>query len=167
VVSQPVDYRPSRNWNTLQAGDYSIAYPDNWQARNGDGANVAITPTGGASGQGISHGVVIQPIAAGQSISLSAAMPRLIEEITRQNPGTAQTGEIVDVSVNNRRAKSVELTGKSPIVRNGAPIPERDFLVLVERGDGVYTSMIFICPAEDSQALRQTYEQMLGSFRAN
>ena len=167
VVSQPVDFRPSRNWKTLQAADYTIAYPDNWQPRNGDGGNVAITPTGGASGQGISHGVVIQPITAGQGMSLSDAMPRLIEQITRQNPGTTQSGNTVDVTVNNQRAKSVELTGKSPIVRNGAPIAERDWLVLVERGDGLFTSMIFICPAEDSQALRQTYEQMLGSFRAN
>ncbi len=167
VVSEPVDYHPSRNWRTLEAADYSIAYPDNWQARNGDGANVVIAPTGGATGQGISHGVVIEPIAAGQGMSLSAAMPRLIEQITRQNPGTTQNGDTVDVTVNNRRAKSVELTGKSPIVRNGAPIVERDWLVLVERGDGVFTSMIFICPAEDSQALRSTYEQMLGSFRAN
>ena len=100
-------------------------------------------------------------------MSLSDAMPRLIEQITRQNPGTTQSGDTVDVTVNNRRAKSVELTGKSPIVRNGAPVAERDWLVLVERGDGLFTSMIFICPAEDSQALRQTYEQMLGSFRAN
>jgi hypothetical protein len=94
-------------------------------------------------------------------------MPRLIEQITQQNPGTTQAGNAVDINVGNRRAMSVELTGKSPIVRNGAPVAERDWLVLVERGDGVFTSMIFICPAEDSQALRQTYQQMLGSFRAN
>jgi beta-barrel assembly-enhancing protease len=166
-VNYPVDYHPSGNWKTLEAADYSIAYPDNWQARNGDGANVAITPTGRASGQGISHGVVIEPIPAGQGMTLSAAMPRLIDQITRQNPGTTQTGQTVDVYVGNRPAKSVELAGRSPIVRNGAPLEERDWLVLVERGDGVFTSMIFICPAEDSQALRSTYEQMLGSFSTN
>jgi beta-barrel assembly-enhancing protease len=166
-VNQPVDYRPSRTWKTLDTADYSITYPDNWQARNGEGANVAITPTGGASAQGISHGVVMEPIAAGQGMGLSAAMSRLIEEITRQNPGTTQTADAIDVYVGKRPAKSVELSGRSPIVRNGAPIAERDWLVLVERGDGVFTSMIFICPAEDSQALRATYEQMLGSFRAN
>jgi len=166
-ASPPVDFHPSANWKTLEAGDYSIAYPDNWQARNGEGAGVTIAPAGGASGQGISHGVLIEPIATGQRMSLSDAMPRLVEQITQQNPGTTQTGNAVDINVGDRRAKSVELTGKSPIVRNGAPVAERDWLVLVERGDGVFTSMIFICPAEDSQALRQTYQQMLGSFRAN
>jgi hypothetical protein len=76
-----------------------------------------------------------------------------------------QNGDIREIEVNGTSARTVDLASNSPIQQNGSPLPERDRLVVIPRGDGTYVYLIFIGPERDFEALRPTYEKTLDSVR--
>jgi hypothetical protein len=69
------------------------------------------------------------------------------------------------MTVAGQQGMSIELTGMSPIQKNGQPEPERDWLVAVERPQGGAMSLLFIAPEDDFAQLRPTYQKMLESLQ--
>ncbi len=165
AANQPVVFTPSGGWRALDTNDYTMSYPDNWQAVNGNGTNATVAPAGGVTEQGVIYGVVVESFAIQQGTSFADAVTQLVQQMTQQNPGLAQSGGVDDVLVNKLPAKSVELTGRSALMRNGQAMPEHDWLVAIQRSNSALTALIFIAPGEDARILRPTYEQMLRSFR--
>lgn len=165
ATNQPVAFTPSGGWRALDTHDFTMNYPANWQVVNGKGSDATIAPAGGATDQSILYGVVVESFAVQQGTSFAGAVTQLLQQMTQQNAGLSQNGGVEDVLVNKLPAKSVELTGRSTLMRNGQALPEHDWLVAIQRPDGVLTALIFIAPGEDSRVLRPTYEQMLRSFK--
>jgi hypothetical protein len=70
-----------------------------------------------------------------------------------------------NIQVNELQGRSVNLSGASPIQRNGQPLRERDWLVTVARPQGGLLYLVFIAPDRDFGQLRSTYERMLNSLQ--
>jgi Zn-dependent protease with chaperone function len=154
--------KPSSNFKQFQQGNFTISYPDNWQAGGGqDGAMIA--PAQGAGEGAIAYGVMIG--AAPASGSLDQATQQLVQSIQQQNPGTQVQGQPTAIQAGGTEGRSVYLTGQSPVQQNGKPVPERDWLVAVPNRTGGLMYLVFVAPEHDFNQLRPTFERMLNSLQ--
>jgi beta-barrel assembly-enhancing protease len=157
--------KPSGNFKQFQHDAFTIAYPDNWKA-GADQNSVAIAPPAGVGQGGIAYGVVIGGAQAQNASSLDDATQALVQSLQQSNPGLQASGSPRSVKVNGVEGRSVSLTGKSPIVQNGRPASEQDWLITVPRSQGgglLY--LVFIAPENDFSRLRSTYRKMLKSLQ--
>jgi Zn-dependent protease with chaperone function len=157
--------KPSGNFKEFQHDAFTIAYPDNWKA-GADQNSVAIAPPAGVGQGGIAYGVVIGGAQAQNASSLDDATEALVQSLQQSNPGLQASGSPRSVKVNGVEGRSVSLTGKSPIVQNGRPTSEQDWLITVPRSQGgglLY--LVFIAPENDFSRLRSTYRKMLKSLQ--
>ncbi len=68
--------------------------------------------------------------------------------------------------MNGQPAKSVNLTGDSPIQGPGGhPLLERDRLITFLRNDGTLFYVIFVSPDRDARQLAPTFDKMQTSLR--
>lgn len=154
---------PSTNFKNVQTSSFSVAYPDNWQARiEQDGATIG--PAAGVAQGAIGYGVVIGT-ANPNANSLQEATQDLIESLQQTNRGLRQSGSLQNIRVNNLQGQSVQLTSTSPITQNGHAQLERDWLVTVARPAGGLLYLVFIAPENDFSQLRPTFEGMLHSLQ--
>lgn len=156
--------KPSGTFTQLQQNGFSIAYPDNWQAANGQNS-ITIGPKQGISQSGIAYGVMVSA-AQGASGSLDQDTQQLIQGIVQSNPGTKANGNPSSINVGGTQGRSVFLTGNSPVQQNGQPVPERDWLVTVpgaQQGELMY--LVFVAPEKDFNKLKPTYQKMLNSLQ--
>ena len=71
-----------------------------------------------------------------------------------------------DIRLNGLPAKSVNLTGDSPIQGPGGhPLLERDRLITFLRNDGTLFYVIFVSPDRDARQLAPTFDKMQSSLR--
>jgi hypothetical protein len=80
------------------------------------------------------------------------------------NPSLRQAGNPVNISINRRAAKSVEMLGESAVRENGKPLQERIRLVTLQRKGGVVLYMVFIAPDPDFNQLRPVFDRIMRSF---
>jgi Peptidase family M48 len=156
------EVKPSDNFKQLQQGNFSIAYPDNWKPA-GDQSTVMIVPPQGAGAGGVSYGVIIGGTPG--SGSLDQSMQQLLQNMQRDNPGMQVSGDLKPVEVNGVQGRSAFLTGNSPLLLNGKPLPERDWVVTVPRPDGNLMFLVFVSPERDFDQLHPTYQKMLESLQ--
>src|SRR5215472_6222502 len=159
------DVRPSNRFAQTQQKDFSISYPDNWQATGND-KSFLIAPPAGVSQAGIAYGVVIDTsFPAGGS--LDNATQQVIQSLMKDNTGLRREGEAQNVVVNGVEGRSVYLRATSPVLQDGKPLPERDWLVVVPRSDGGVVYLMFVAPEQDFDQLSGVYQKMLDSLRVN
>lgn len=164
---QPVSFRPSGQWSSLDSNGFSVQYPDNWQAveKAGDSATIAppngvVTTAGGDSS--VLYGVIIDGYRPSQATDLATATNQLITTVQQGNSGMKAVTSVDDVRVNQRLGKSVEFVNQGAPARGAA---ERDWLVTIARNDGSLSYLLFVAPQKDFEALRPTFEQILRTFR--
>ena len=97
--------------------------------------------------------------------SLDQQTQSLVQSLEQSNPGLHTSGSMADISVNGARGKSVYLVGNSPVQKNGAAAPERDWLVTLPRSDGGLLYLVFISPESDFSQLKPIYQKMLDSLQ--
>jgi beta-barrel assembly-enhancing protease len=162
-----VSYRqvqPSDNFRSTRTDAFTISYPDNWQVfpdQKGDG--VTIAPRAGIAEGAVAYGAVISP-ANPDASSLDQATQDVISGLQQSNPGLRAHGGPQPVRVNGVEARSVDLSGESPIEQDGKPAAEHDWLVVLPRPQGGMLSVVFIAPERDFSQLRPAYESMLRSL---
>jgi predicted Zn-dependent protease len=158
--------QPSNRFVRTQVNGLSIAYPDNW--KTGSDANNAdsfmIAPQKGVAQSGVAYGVLINA-ARNLSGSLDQATQQVLASIQKDNPGTRPSGQTTSIDVNGMEARSIYLSGPSPLQQNGQALPERDWLVTFENPRGELFYVVFVAPERDFTQLRPTYEKMLESVR--
>ena len=66
--------------------------------------------------------------------------------------------------INGVAGRSVDLSGVSPLQRDGQPQREHDWLVTLQRPDGSVLYAVFVAPDRDFAQLQNTYENMLRSL---
>ena len=75
-------------------------------------------------------------------------------------------GNVEDIRVNQRPAKSIALAGPSPLLdSDGQPLRERDWLVAVQRPDGSIEYIIMVAPEGDVHDFQASFERMVQSFQ--
>ena len=155
---------PSGGFQTLRGGAFSIQYPSNWQAAQGQQGGAEIAPEAGVVQNGLAYGVIINGYQPQQANNLDSAMQELVQSLSQDNPGLRAAGSASRVRVNGVEGRSVDLLGNSPLQENGRSARERDWLVALPRQDGTLLYCVFVAPDRDFSALRPTYEQMLKSL---
>jgi len=163
------DVRPSEQMKTLNHSAYTVSYPANWQVYGDANSEVTIAPQNGIAQNSIAYGVMIngfQPEQQNGRNSLDDMTHQLLSQLRQSNPDLRQVGNDENTSVNGIPAKSVIMVGPSPIAgSNNRPLQERDWLVALERDDGMLLYFVFIAPQQDFGQLQPSFNQMLRSVR--
>ena len=123
-----------------------------------------IGPPSAQAQNGIAYGVIIgnQPGGGG---SLDDATQKLAQGMVQENAGMKISGEMKSVDVSGTQGRTLELSGKSPLLLNGQPLPERDWLVSLPRPQGGLLYVVFVSPERDFNQLHPTYQKMLDSLQ--
>jgi Zn-dependent protease with chaperone function len=158
------EVKPSANFTKYQGQSFSISYPDNWKVA-GDQDTTLIAPPSAQTQNGISYGVIVGTKVSGDASSLDDATQQLAQGLQQDNPGMKISGQMKNVDLNGRQGRSLELSGKSPLMLNGEPLPERDWLVTVPRPQGGLAYLVFVSPERDFNQLHPTYQKMLDSLQ--
>ncbi len=153
-------WAPQGTWQSLQGDGFTISYPGNWKAAV-SGAGGLIAPPGGVGAQNeIGYGVLsgrFKPLQPGET---AAETDQLTAQLKQQNP-QLKPGAASDVVVNGVRGRSLEATN-SGAAGGGT---ERDWIVAVPEPAGTLRYLVFVAPEADFNALRPTYERMLGTLK--
>ena len=155
--------KPSGNFTKLQGENFSIGYPDNWKTA-GDQNNTIIAPPSAQAQNGISYGVIVGTNNS-QASSLDDATQKLAQGLQQENPGLKISGQLKSVDINGMQGRSLEMAGNSPLLSNGEPLPERDWLVTLPRSQGGLLYLVFVSPERDFNQLHPTYQKMLDSLQ--
>ncbi len=154
---------------SYQGQGFSVKYPASWQQNAAQNGSVMLAPVNGAGQGGIAYGAIIESAQPQSSVtdasSLTQATIALIAQLSHENGGLTQLGQIAGTKVGGRLAQSVMLSGTSPVVQNGAALTERDWLVTVTLPDGNIDYLVFIAPEPDFGTLRPVFDAILKSFR--
>ena len=154
--------QPSNNFKQFQPSGFSISYPDNWQPGGDQNAGVIAPPQGAGNG-GIAYGVVIGTQQQA-SADLDQATKQVLQSMVNDNPGLQADGEATSINVNGTQGRSMYLRGNSPILQNGKPSAERDWLVVVPNPRGGVTYLVFVAPERDFSKLQPVYQKMIDSL---
>jgi beta-barrel assembly-enhancing protease len=130
----------------------------------GDSSMTIIGPPSAQAQNGIAYGAIIGNQAGGGG-SLDDATQKLAQGMAQENPGMKISGEMKPLDVNGTQGRSLELSGKSPLMLNGEPLPERDWLVTFPRPQGGLAYLVFVSPERDFNQLHPTYQKMLNSLQ--
>jgi hypothetical protein len=162
---------PSGQFAKLNHTAYTVSYPNNWQVYGDENSEVTIAPQSGISQNAVAYGVIIstfQPEDRGSSNALDDATQQLLEQLHQSNPDLRRAGNLENVTVDGANAKSLFMTGPSPIVdNNNKALRERDWVVITQSQDGTLVYMVFIAPQNDFNQLQATYEHMVRSYRSS
>jgi beta-barrel assembly-enhancing protease len=172
AVRQPVSFAPSGIWQRLETAQFLIQYPGNWKA-TAKGSSAMIAPVGGVNAESadnvaVAYGALINVFVPNSGGDIDASFRQLVSALIQQNSGMKQSGQIQKLDaglLHGVDARSVELTGSSPLIEGGEPATERDWLVGIARPDGSLSTIVFVAPEDDADALRPTFETMLSSFQ--
>lgn len=155
---------------TYRGPTFEIGYPARWRTSTEANDTLTVFPQGGAGAFGLSYGAVVGlQKESGNGISdfdgLSAATMTVARQLSDQNGGLQQVGQVGQVTIRGQGAATLELRGKSPLVENGRSMPEREWLVTIARPDGDINYIVFVCPERDFAQLRPAFVKMMSSFR--
>ena len=158
------EVKPSGGFQTFQSNDFTISYPENWQAAAGqDSATLA--PAAGVGQNAIAYGAVAAIAPNADARSIDQATQALIQNLQDTNPGLRIYNSPRKIQVAGVEGRSTMLSGNSPIQQNGQPVPERDWLVTLPRPAGGLLHLVFIAPESEFSQLQPTYQKMLDSLQ--
>jgi hypothetical protein len=153
-------WTPQGNWQTLEGDGFTVSYPGNWKGVV-SGASALVAPSGGTGPQdAVGYGMLsgrFQPPQLGET---AAETDQLVAQLKQQNP-QLNPGAASDVVVNQVRGRSLEATN-SGAAGGGT---ERDWLVALPEPSGTLRYVVFVAPDADFNALRPTFERMLGTLK--
>jgi hypothetical protein len=157
--------RPSGSWQQFSQGGLALTYPSNWELSSSQGRILVAPRAGVAPGGAVAYGLSIHATKPGSSPTEVAR--QLAEDIMQGNRGMKILGGPNRLHVNGVEAVAYDLVGDSP-VRAAArrPMRERDWLVTLPREDGSGVALVFTAPDRDYAEMKQVFQTMLRSFRA-
>lgn len=152
---------PSARFRQFRGREFSLSYPENWQAQPASDASVSFAPPGGIVQNGaVGLGAIanLRPV-AGRVLDLGRATDGLIEEFRRGNPSLRDSGRRRRLRVDGAAALAATLESASPF--GGTEI---DLLVTVAHPRGLFY-MIFVAPQSQYAQHQGVFERMLASVR--
>jgi len=162
----PQQITPSNSFKPLDHPAFSIQYPSNWQTSGDPNSSITIAPQACVGQSALACGAVVSGLQSQGATSVDQAMQTLVQGIEQSNPGMKASGSPQPVQVNGVQGRAVDLTGTSPVVKNGQPITEHDRLVVVPRqqGNGM-VALVFVSPDNAESQLQPAYQKMLQSLQ--
>jgi hypothetical protein len=163
----PQQIKPSGNFKPLDHPAFTIQYPDNWQTTGDPNSSITIAPQACVGQTSLACGAVVSGLQSQNgSVSVDQATQQLVQSMEQSNPGLKANGNPQTVQVNGVKGEAVDLTGTSPVQKNGKPVAERDRLIVVpnSKGDGLVT-LVFVSPDNAQSQLQPAYQKMLQSLQ--
>ncbi len=171
IASNPVpldSVLPSSRLVPTNLGPLSIARPDNWQVLSPGqkGGDLMIAPRAGITRHAVGYGVAIDVV---PSQDRQVNVDEITEDLVRnfQSQGDMRSvGSPQPITVNGVQGRSAVMQSMSPFPDDqGNPQKERDWLVVVPRGDGSALYLVFVAPQSQFERFRPAFENMLKSVR--
>jgi Zn-dependent protease with chaperone function len=160
TIARSKDIQPSSNYKPFDHSAFTMTYPDNWIATGDANSSVTIAPKGGAAGDAVAFGAVVNGVKPQQGASLEDATSQLAAQIQKSG-GLKQQGNGENFTLNGKPARSIVFLGPSPLQGE----QERDWLVTQQRQDGTLMYVVFVSPEKDFESLKPTFQKMLKSFK--
>ena len=160
TIARSNDIKPSSNYKSLDHSAFTITYPQNWTPSGDANSSVTIAPKGGASGNAVAYGVIINGTQPPQGMSLDEATNQIAAQMQQQN-GLKALGNGESFTLNGKPARSVVFQGSSPFQGE----QERDWLVTQQSANGTLMYLVFVSPEKDFKSLQPSFEKMLRSFK--
>lgn len=146
-------------------GAFRLSYPANWEIVGDRNSSVTMYPKGGADRETVVYGTIISGFTPGSGArELDAATRQLIGSIRDTNPALRQSGNLKNMTVGGRPAKSVEMLGNSAVREKGQPIPERIRLVALRGKGNQILYLVFVAPDADFDLIRPGFRRILQNF---
>jgi Zn-dependent protease with chaperone function len=158
------DVKPSGDFKTFQADDFSISYPANWQAASGQNC-ATLAPAAGVGQNAIAYGAIVESVQNVDASSIDQATQGLIQNLQDTNPGLRIYDSPRKIQVAGVEGRSTMLEGNSPIKQGDQPVPERDWLITLPRPEGGMLHLVFVAPENQFSQLQPTYQKMLDSLQ--
>jgi predicted Zn-dependent protease len=155
---------PSGEFKTFQGNDFSISYPANWQVATGKNS-ATLAPPAGIGQNAIAYGAIVDSARNVDTTSLQDATQALIQNLQNTNPGLRIYDSSRKIRVGDQDAISTMLAGNSPIQQGGNALPERDWLITMQRPQGGILHVVFVAPENAFSQLQPTYQKMLDTLR--
>ncbi len=124
---------------TVRGQGFQINAPANWQAAGGANGVAALAPVAGSGTFGMVYSAVIgaaQADGVHDEDSLANATQQLAQQISQQNGGLRLISQVQTLNLNGQLANGLEMRGRSPLLENGASLPEHDWLITMPSNDG-------------------------------
>ncbi len=154
--------RPSGSFARVQTNLLSTVRPNNWQAYPADNnLGLTIAPPAGVAQGAVAYGALVNIVDNRNAPSIDQATSALVSQLQQSNPGLRATGNLSRIKVGGTDARSIEMTGTSPIQQNGRAESERDWLVTMSRPQGGLVYFVFIAPDKNFSNLRPTFRKIL------
>jgi predicted Zn-dependent protease len=150
---------------TFDHAAFQVAYPDNWQLAGDERSSLNIFPKGGAAANSIAYGVILSGFKPARGDNLDQGISQLVQSIQQTNDGLRPVGNPVNISVDRKPAKAVEMQGISSVMENGKPLPERIRVVALKGKSGLILYALMVAPEPDFDALRPTFDRILNTYR--
>ena len=162
---------PSGRYQTHQASDFSLEYPDNWDVFGGaDSPTVTIAPKASlvadANGQTqVGYGfLAAYYFPQDGKPSLQRDTAALLKQVIAENPTMRQTGQGRSVRVADHSATLTPLESASPYRGNTGPQRETDMLLTLARPEGLFY-IVFIAPESEWAATKPAFDRVVSSLR--
>lgn len=163
----PQDLRPTGSFRQFNASDYTLSYPESWEAfGDREAASTTIAPRSAIvktdSGTAVGYGVIVSFYIPpdGEPVELQRETANLIRRLQQTNSGMRPSGQPRDVTLDGQRGIVTTLYSTSPYPGQR----EVDMLVTVARPQGLFY-MVFIAPENEFTKVQKVYEDMLKSVR--
>ncbi|HSA91507.1 MAG TPA: M48 family metallopeptidase [Terriglobales bacterium] len=151
---------PSRTLQLYEHAAFRIRRPANWQVSAGQ-QEVNIAPPAGRSGEATAYGVILGVATPKTRQSLDDTTRQLVQGMLQGNPEHRQTVGAERIRVNGVPGMELQLEGPSPVRGQR----ERNWVIVLDRGDGSVLYAVFVGPTQDYQQLQPTFVKMLKSLR--
>ncbi|MCZ2155725.1 MAG: M48 family metallopeptidase [Bryobacterales bacterium] len=157
---------PSSRFKSFQSSMYTVSYPENWQASQGEQGSYTILPKYGIvdmgnGGSSIGYGSIITERSNNSSQRFEEAASVISQEVIRNNPGLQLTEEPQRILVNGKRSILYMMNGPSAFQGQREDV----VLVVIERSASDTVSVIFVAPDRDFSRFEPTFKNMLSSVR--
>jgi len=145
---------------------FQVGYPSNWQLSGDERSSLSIYPKGGATANTVAYGVILSGFKPGRGgDNLDEGMRQLVQSVQQTNPDLKPINNPVNISVDRKAAKAVELQGTSSVLQNGKPMPERVRIVSFKGKGGVLLYALMVAPEPDFDSLRPAFDRILNTYR--
>ncbi|HXE89740.1 MAG TPA: M48 family metallopeptidase [Terriglobales bacterium] len=151
---------PSSTLQLYEHAAFRIRRPANWPVTEAE-QEINIAPPAGRSGDAIAYGAIVGVARPRTRQSLGDTTRQLVQGMLQGNPDHRQTAAAEEIRVNGVPGMELQLEGPSPVRGQR----ERNWVVVLDRGDGSVLYAVFVAPTRDFEQIHPTFVSMLRSLR--
>lgn len=146
---------------TYEGGEFSFAYPEEWEISNGTDQSLIVSDRLGKLGEAVGYGIMVYVVPAQTGhVQLRNDTAAYLKGLTEASPNVKTELEPSDLTVGGAPALLTRLSSDSPYQEQR----ETDVVLTIDRGANMLV-FIFVSPSAQFQALEQSFKKVSQSMR--